>query len=275
VVSTKKIRDEGRAAAGDDVQGSATEYNRQTYDRIWEQLSDFIRYNPGARHRRRFVFKLLERCRFESALDVGCGNGELLRLIDAAFPHKRLTGVDLSTVVVEQNRAALPSMSFEARNIENDDLPAGFDVVLCTEVLEHLADPASAMKRLAAAAAPGGHVVVTCPTGKVWPTERHFGHVRHPTPAQLEEWAKGAGLVVEELWSWGFPFYAFTKWAQNVKPDFALESFAGERPYGPAQIAVSTAVWLANFANVRSSPWGVQLFALLRKPGDATGGGAR
>ncbi len=244
---------------------TATDYNRDVYDRIWRQMSDFIRYNPGARHRRRHVFDLVERCRFDSLLDVGCGNGELLRLIEDRWPGRRLAGADLSSSVVEQNRRALPRMQFFTKDIEREALPEGFDLVVCSEVIEHLDDPAAALERLAAAAVPGGHVIVTCPTGRVWPTERHFGHVRHPRPEDLEAWAARAGLDVEELWSWGFPSYALTKWAQNIRPEAALKAFAGERPYGLPQVAVSTALWLANFANLRTSPWGVQLFALLKR----------
>ena len=244
---------------------TASDYNRETYDRIWSQMSDFIRYNPGARHRRRHVFQLLERCRFASLLDVGCGNGELLRLVDERWPGRRLAGADLSSNVVEQNQRALPRMSFVVANVEKDPLPPGFDVVVATEVIEHLDDPAGAIARLAGAVAPGGHLLVTCPTGKVWPTEKHFGHVRHPKPSDLADWGRSAGLDVVELWSWGFPLYALTKWAANVNPDAALQAFAGEKAYGPAQIAVSTALWIANFANLRSSTRGVQLFALFRK----------
>lgn len=247
---------------------SASDYNRATYDRIWSQMSDFIRYNPGARHRRRHTFELLERCRFESLLDVGCGNAELLRLIDERWPNKKLAGADLSSTVVDANRQALPHMEFFTANIEHDTLPADrtFDVVVATEVIEHLDDPEAAIRRLAQACTPGGHVLVTCPTGKVWPTEKHFGHVRHPGDADLALWGRRAGLEVQELWSWGFPTYAFTKWAANVNPEAALASFAGEKPYGLTQKAVSTALWVANFANLRSSPLGVQLFALFRKP---------
>jgi SAM-dependent methyltransferase len=248
---------------------SASDYNRATYDRIWSQMSDFIRYNPGARHRRRHTFELLARCRFDSLLDVGCGNAELLRLIDERWPGKKLAGADLSAAVVEQNRQTLPSMEFFTANIDEDGLPVDrtFDVVVCTEVIEHLDDPEAAMRRLAAAVTPGGHLVVTCPTGKLWPTEQHFGHVRHPRDADLAMWGRRAGLDVEELWAWGFPTYALTKWAANVRPEAALKAFAGERRYGLPQIAVSTALFLANYANLRSSPFGVQLFALFRKPG--------
>lgn len=249
-----------------DVTRSASDYNRATYDRIWSQMSDFIRYNPGARHRRRHVFQLLERCPFASLLDVGCGNGELLRLIDARWPGRRLAGAELSSAVLSQNQRALPSMSFFLANVEQDTLPTGYDVVLATEVIEHLDDPAGAVGRLAAAVRPGGHLVITCPTGKVWPTEKHFGHVRHPTPADLAQWGQDAGLQVVELRVWGFPLYVLTKWAANVNPEAALQAFAGERRYGPVHIAVSTTLWLANFLNVRSSPRGVQLFALFGKP---------
>src|SRR5688500_18256390 len=134
-------------------------------------------------------------------------------------------------------------MEFLTANIETDALPVDrtFDVVVATEVIEHLDDPEAAIKRLAQAATPGGHVVITCPTGKVWPTERHFGHVRHPRDADLAQWARRAGLDVEELWTWGFPTYALTKWAANVSPEAALQAFAGERSEGLPQIAVSTA----------------------------------
>jgi SAM-dependent methyltransferase len=247
------------------VTATANDYNRDTYDRLWPQLSDFIRYNPGARHRRRHVFELLERCRFESLLDVGCGNAELLRLINARFPGRKLAGADLSAVVVEQNAKALPDMRFFVADIENKPLDGTFDVVLCTEVLEHLDRPRDAMKHLANAVKPGGHLIVTTPTGHVFPTEKYFGHVRHPRVDELKEWAQSANLDVEQLWVWGFPMYLLTKVATNLNADMALKRFAGEKRYGFTEKAISTALYVANFVNLRRSPVGVQLFALFRK----------
>jgi 2-polyprenyl-3-methyl-5-hydroxy-6-metoxy-1,4-benzoquinol methylase len=243
----------------------ATEKNRTTYDALWPQFSDFIRYNPGARHRRAHVFRWLEQLRFATLLDVGCGDASLLRLVDAHFPGRKLAGVDLSSVVVEQNRAALPHMDFAVANVVTDALPGVFDVVVCTEVLEHLDEPARALANIAAAVAPGGHVVVTTPTGKVHATERHFGHTRHPTRNELALLAEGAGFDVVELRAWGFPTYALTKWATNLRPEAALRRFGGGRAYGVVERGISDALWLANFANLPSSPFGVQLFALLRR----------
>ena len=52
---------------------------------------------------------------------------------------------------------------------------------------------------------------------------------------------------------------------EAIKPEAALRHFTGVHRYGPVQIVVSTALWLANFANLRSSPRGVQLFALFQR----------
>ena len=60
---------------------SAVERNLSFYQGFWEETPDFIRYNPGARHRRRMILRLLGAERFDSLLDVGCGNGELLALV--------------------------------------------------------------------------------------------------------------------------------------------------------------------------------------------------
>jgi 2-polyprenyl-3-methyl-5-hydroxy-6-metoxy-1,4-benzoquinol methylase len=250
----------------------ATAYNRETYNRIWEQMSDYIRYNPGARHRRRHVFKLLDKQNFTSLLDVGCGNGELLRMIDAHYPGKQLTGLDLSEAVVKQNQTHLPAMAFGVGNVETDVINLkklkqkdGFDVVVCTEVLEHLTDPATALKHLADACKKGGVVIVTCPTGHMFPTERFFGHVKHPKPHDIRGWAADAGLDVEQLWQWGFPWYALTKVATNINADAALKRFAGDKPYGFIEKAISTTLYAANFANLTSSRGGVQLFVRMKK----------
>jgi SAM-dependent methyltransferase len=243
----------------------ATSYNRDTYDRIWPQMSDYIRFNPGARHRRRHIFAFLDRLSFRSLLDVGCGNGELLRLIEARYPGVALSGVDLSPVAIAANARRAPRMRFAVANVEVEPLPGPVDVIVCSEVLEHLAAPQQALMHIRDALAPGGHAILTTPAGKVHATERHFGHVKHPTADELRRDCEAVGFDVVELLNWGFPMYRLTKWATNLRPEAALERFAGERPYGLVEKAVSSSLTLINSFNFERSPAGVQLFALVRR----------
>ncbi len=156
-------------------------------------------------------------------------------------------------------------MRFLVGNIAEAPIDEAFDVVVCTEVLEHLDHPEVGLVHISHSTRPGGYAIVTTPTGKVHATERHFGHTRHVTPTELRLMAEDAGFDVVALHCWGFPFYALTKWATNLAPEAALARFGSDRPYGVVERAASTALWLANFANVSSSPFGVQLFALLRR----------
>jgi SAM-dependent methyltransferase len=245
---------------------AAADRNKQTYDRIWRELSPFIRYNPGARHRRRIMFDLVDALPKEKVLDIGCGNAELLRLLVARYPTiKTAIGADLSDAVVEQNRATMPDMEFKVLDIEKSALPIQVDLVTCTEVVEHLDKRKEAFGHLASMIKPGGALVVTCPTGKVYATEKHFGHTTHPDVEELRDLGRQAGLVLDTCVNWGFPVYRMTKWLTNLNPEFALKNFAVET-YGAMQVLVSDALYFANYLNATSSPLGCQLFALYKKP---------
>jgi hypothetical protein len=43
------------------------------YDKHWNVLSDYIQYNPGDRHRRRLILKLIKHLSIKNCLDIGCG----------------------------------------------------------------------------------------------------------------------------------------------------------------------------------------------------------
>lgn len=245
----------------------ATRFNRQFYDEFWRSCPDFSRYNPGVRHRRRILGAMLRQLRFDSLLDVGCGDGENLLWLRGELPAGvRLHGVDLSGETVARNRSRLPFASFDALDLRTGSLGREFGAVLCTEVIEHIDGQAAALGHLAAMVAPGGHALVTCPTGKVHATERAFGHVRHPTRGELRSLLEEAGLRVVTIVNWGWPLYVAMKHATNWDPDWALKNFA-TREYGAGARLVSRALYGANFFNVPSSPGGCQLFALARRPG--------
>lgn len=97
----------------------------------------------------------------ERLLEVGCGAGHVLE----RFSRGRATGIDLSPAMLGRARDRLEEGTGLARAAaEALPFPAdSFDVVLCTEVLEHTRDPRAVMEELVRVAGPGGRVVVSVP----------------------------------------------------------------------------------------------------------------
>jgi SAM-dependent methyltransferase len=85
-----------------------------------------------------------------SFLDAGCGEGFVAEILLRQFPGLRLTGFDFNPESVAVATARVPSATFQTASIFEIPHPdRSFDVVGCFEVLEHLPDPASALRELA------------------------------------------------------------------------------------------------------------------------------
>ena len=235
----------------------------EAYNAHWEAWPDFIKYNPGARHRRRLVIELMKSVGFKTCLDVGCGNAELLMLLKFLRPNARYSGVDLSSLVIEQNRVHLNDIDFNILNIEEAKLDTQFDLIICSEVIEHLGDHKRALDNLSGMLNPNGHLILTCPTGKIFPTEKVFGHTHHPTVSELRCEAARKNLEVVKVWNWGWPTYRLLKMATNVQPDWALKNFASGIYSWKARF-ISDVLFYLCFLNFRSF-FGCQLFVLLKK----------
>jgi 2-polyprenyl-3-methyl-5-hydroxy-6-metoxy-1,4-benzoquinol methylase len=77
-----------------------------------------------------------------------------------------VVGIDVNSLAVEAARSTGAYASVGTIDLDDKgaELPAGpFDVVLCGDVLEHLADPENALARLTSAVAHGGWMIVSVP----------------------------------------------------------------------------------------------------------------
>ncbi len=130
------------------------------------------------RKRLRFLLEAIEGLRAErgkasadlTMLDVGCGTGIMITLPLASLGY-RITGTDVDEASIETARRVnpYPNATFQ-RGDAGTHLAAGerYDVVIASEVLEHLEDPLAFLRTLRGLLAPGGILILTTPNGYGW-----------------------------------------------------------------------------------------------------------
>lgn len=115
-------------------------------------------------------------------LDVGCGSGHLLEELHTWSVPRNTAGCDFSNESVRFSCKRFPCYHFFQHDIY-DPLSELYDVILCTEVLEHLERPWLALNNLVSAVRPGGTLVLTVPNGR---RDTAIEHVNFWSP---ESWA--------------------------------------------------------------------------------------
>jgi 2-polyprenyl-6-hydroxyphenyl methylase/3-demethylubiquinone-9 3-methyltransferase len=154
----------------------------------------------------------------QRVLDVGCGGGLLAE--GMARRGAIVTGIDLAPEALAVGRLhALESgveVDYRQEAVESVAAarPAGFDLVTCLEMLEHVPDPSAVVASLARLVRPGGHVICSTinrnaksfaraivgaeyllrllPRG----THRYGRLIR---PSELTRWARCTGLELADL----------------------------------------------------------------------------
>jgi SAM-dependent methyltransferase len=109
--------------------------------------------NPVVRHLvGRFLHRVSELAALERPrriLEVGCGEGIVLATLASRLPGTRLDGLELDGTALNAARTRCPGATFvrgDACAVPFED--QSFDLVVCLEVLEHLPEPARALREL-------------------------------------------------------------------------------------------------------------------------------
>jgi SAM-dependent methyltransferase len=182
------------------------------WDSHWAEFSSANERNPAQEYRRRLTLRLLEgQGTPERLLDVGSGNGEFLAEAASRWPDADLLGLELSQSAVAQAQSKVPAARFRACDLLRDPNPADGERwathAVCSEVLEHVDDPATLLENARKWLAPGCRIVVTVPGGPMSAFDRHIGHRRHFSADDLRELLAAAGLEPSYTGGAGFPFF--------------------------------------------------------------------
>jgi 2-polyprenyl-3-methyl-5-hydroxy-6-metoxy-1,4-benzoquinol methylase len=108
-------------------------------------------------------------------LDLGSGNGAFLINLANSFKNQpvKLVGIDISKSFVDYaNEAAkiknLPHLKFQCLDVDRQQLEGKFEVVVSSEVLEHLQFPQKVLKNIYKVLSPGGGFLLSTPNGNNW-----------------------------------------------------------------------------------------------------------
>ena len=177
------------------------------YDVIWQSVwGDVQRYGPVHRHERRLSDEMISSIHFESVLEVGCGQGENLGHLLSKQPDLTVAGVDVSAKAIECSRRLWPRGRFEVLDVQQGHLPTMYDLVICSNVIEHLNNDDSALAHIRAMTK--RWFLITTLEGRMRKFEPSLGHIRNYQPGELRAKCEAAGFKIVRERHWGFPFYS-------------------------------------------------------------------
>jgi|ERR1019366_7321682 2-polyprenyl-3-methyl-5-hydroxy-6-metoxy-1,4-benzoquinol methylase len=100
--------------------------------------------------------------RMDRVLEIGCGAGATLKWLRSQHSVRHAVGIEVVPEMAK--RAASVFDVVLSDNVETMELPSGsFDVILALDVLEHLVDPWSVVRRLHRLLNPDGVIIASIP----------------------------------------------------------------------------------------------------------------
>ena len=246
---------------------SEMDWQASEYDEGWEvRWDDMKKHGPYSRHVRRWIHDIVQACEFESVLDVGCGQGELLQEFLGRYPQvETVAGVDYSPASVAITEQRIGQGQYHALDLQADDMLGlygrKFDLTTCVDVVEHIEDDVATLANIKRVT--GKYALVSTIQGNHLPEwEREaVGHVRNYRRGELVEKMQSVGFEIDRVVEWGFPFYS-----PLYRTYLTMVGGGGtDGKYGPMRLFLASAIY--NLFKLNSARRG-DLILVLAHPAD-------
>jgi 2-polyprenyl-6-hydroxyphenyl methylase / 3-demethylubiquinone-9 3-methyltransferase len=188
--------------------------------RWWDPASEFKPLHAINPLRLGWIESLVGGVKGKQVVDVGCGGGILAEAM-ARQGAQAVLGIDLAVkplrvAQLHALEAGVANVSYREISAEAlaAEQPAGFDVVTCMEMLEHVPDPSAVVAACSTLVKPGGWVVFSTlnrnPKSylfavigaeyilKLLPKGTH-DYAKFIKPSELAHWARTSALTVQEF----------------------------------------------------------------------------
>jgi SAM-dependent methyltransferase len=234
------------------------------------------------RARNQLIFELargasssLDPC--DRVLEIGCGTGNVLRVLETAISNSKLVGMELWFAGLRHAQRRSGAFLVQA-DIKNSPFAKPFDLVGMFDVLEHIADDQAILRLINDTLRPGGKLLLTVPAHQsLWSYfDEASHHCRRYSQGDVRQKLTDAGFQVEflsEFMASIFPLvWIFRKMRGTGKPsesDRARSLASYEFRLIPIVNGILTSVltmearWLARGHHM---PIGTSIVAVARRP---------
>lgn len=156
------------------------------------------------------LISLIKPLKIESILDAGCGEGFTMNKLKENGIGKRIEGIEYANEAIALSKKLYPNLVIKQASIY--DLPykdSSFDLVICTEVLEHLDEPEKAVREMLRVTKK--YLILSVPNEPFFLLSnflrgknlRRFGndigHINHWNPFSLKMYLEDQGLKIEKV----------------------------------------------------------------------------
>lgn len=103
---------------------------------------------------------LPESSKIQSVCDIGCGSGYLMKIFKDK--HYKVTGIDYSPLMIKHIRDNYKINAVQGR-FNNESFKENFDLITCSNVIEHLIDPKVEIKIMSNILSDNGYLFIEVP----------------------------------------------------------------------------------------------------------------
>ncbi len=242
----------------------------QESEEFWDRFTASASLHPANLYRYTLISDMIAQLEGpkDSIMDLGCGNGVLLAHLRDRGLGRELMGFDGSSAIIERNRQRMTFAKFAQADLQAPERfprQAPADVVVCSEVVEHMPDYLPTFRIAYACLRPGGHFILTTQGGK---RRRHdvelLGHLRHYDINELAREVGEAGFQIIRQQQAGWPALTLQKVAASMFMGRVSKELAS---HDEPSLLFRTACKVVGVGlKLSSKSHGPQLVILARKP---------
>ncbi len=168
---------------------------RDHMEKLYSSKNLLIKYIHMGRLKK--IMSLIPKRKNIKILDAGCGEGQLLSMISKKFGslNLKLYGTDITTISLKSAKKRIKNTKFSLQDLRNLDYKDEFfDIIICTEVIEHIPEYKKVLKELKRVLKKVGTLIISFPNEFLWTISRFFlrrkpirepGHVNSFSPKKI------------------------------------------------------------------------------------------